>query len=36
MNHVMKRRESLLGFAQGEPTGNATGSRHAISDVRAF
>jgi galactonate dehydratase len=36
MNHVTKRREGLLAFAQGEPAGNAAGSEHAISDVRAF
>ncbi len=36
MIHVTKRREALLGFAQGEPTGKPTDSRHAISDVRAF
>src|SRR5579859_684430 len=36
MNHVMKRRKALVSFTQAEPTGNATGTQHAISDVRAF
>ncbi len=36
MNHVLKRREALLGFAQVEPKGNASDSPHAVSDVRAF